>query len=79
MNGDCRISDGFGDLEISAGCIFQVPNRGHIWEKEDVWSPYINLYINSGGQYKSIHKQYQEGRGNKLAGGKKTYFSSEQW
>lgn len=34
-----QIPDILGDLEIPAGRIFLGPKRGHVWEKEDVWSP----------------------------------------
>ncbi len=36
-----QIPDILGKLEIPAGCICLGPKRGHVQEKEDVWSPYI--------------------------------------
>ncbi len=37
-----RILDILGDLEIPSRHIFLGPKRGHVWEKEDVWSPYVS-------------------------------------
>ncbi len=37
MNGKNWIPDFLADLEML--CIFLGPKRGHVWGKEDVWSP----------------------------------------